>query len=41
MINIFASKKQIKKINTLISLLEKAEKINLELNKHNLELYIK
>ena len=41
MINISVSKKQIKKINTLISLLEKAEKINLELNKHNLELYIK
>ena len=41
MINISASKKQIKKINTLISLLEKAEKINLELNNHNLELYIK
>jgi hypothetical protein len=41
MINISVSKNQIKKINTLISLLEKAEKINLELNKYNLELYIK
>ena len=37
MINISVTKKQIKKINDLISLLEKAEKINLELNKHNLE----
>ena len=41
MINISVSKKQIKKINNLINLLEKSEKINLELNKHNLELYIK
>jgi hypothetical protein len=41
MINISVTKKQIKKINDLISLLEKVEKINLELNKHNLELYIK
>ena len=41
MINISVTKKQIKKINNLISILEKAEKINLELNKHNLELHIK
>jgi len=41
MINISVTKKQIKKINDLISLLEKANKINLELNKHNLQLYIK
>jgi len=41
MINISVTKKQIKKINDLISLLGKAEKINLQLNKHNLELYIK